>query len=265
MPSSPFISPEELFDTAATILDTRWYLDGRDGHRSYLEGHLPGSVFIDLEAAATGSIDPREGRHPLPPVSTFLESMARLGVRFDRPVVLADDQLGSVAARLWWMLDACGFDARLLDGGVRAAEASCTQECTLPEADRAPAVAGWPALGTGTLRERQGVELLDARAAERYRGIIEPVDRTPGHIPGARSVPWTSLFEGGRLKSPTELHGLLAPREGRQAVAYCGSGVTACLLVAAGRAAGIEIELYAPSYSGWSSDPANPICTDECG
>ncbi len=264
MPQSPFISPEELSTGGATLLDTRWYLDGRDGYRSYLAGHIPGSVFADLEAVATGPIEPGGGRHPLPPVTSFLEAVARLGVRYDRPVVLIDDQLGSIAARLWWMLDACGFDARLLDGGVQAAGPGlCTEECTLPAAEQAPAIGGWPALGTGAVRDRTDLDLLDARAAERYHGLVEPVDRAPGHIPGARSIPWTSLFSSGRIKGPAELRPLLSTRDGRQAVAYCGSGVTACMVVAAGRAAGIEVELYGPSYSGWSSDPENPICT--CG
>jgi thiosulfate/3-mercaptopyruvate sulfurtransferase len=260
------ISAEELAarlgDPALRIADVRWYVgEPERGRREYDEGHLPGAIFVDLDrdlAAPTGP-----GRHPLPDPAAFAARMAELGIGREDLVVAYDDSLGTIAARLWWMLDNLGHEhVALLDGGLKAWRAAglplSTDRATFPAGEPLAPPRAWSrVIDRPALIERlDEVALLDARAPERYRGETEPVDPRPGHIPSAINAPArVSLDSDGRFLSPTavaERLGAVAPAT-RPVVVSCGSGVTACHTAFAFRLAGLpDPVLYPGSYSDWS-------------
>jgi thiosulfate/3-mercaptopyruvate sulfurtransferase len=270
---SPTISPEELAarlgDPGLRIADVRWYLGkpGR-GRAAYEEGHIPGAIFVDLDTVLAGHGG--GGRHPLPDPGDFARALGTLGIGDEHEVVVYDDVGGSVAARLWWMLDDLGHRAvRLLDGGIPAWVAAGGQvEAATPSYPPATLnlASRWKrVIDRDALRDRLGsVTLLDARAGERYRGEIEPVDPVPGHIPTALSAPALgNVGPDGRLLPPKALRErFLALSKGDDpAVTSCGSGVTACLNALAMRVAGLpDPILYAGSYSDWSS-AGEPVAT----
>jgi thiosulfate/3-mercaptopyruvate sulfurtransferase len=273
---SPLISVEEL-DSALRgepppiLLDVRWNLAGPPGRDAYMAGHIPGARFVDLDRDLAAPPGGGRGRHPLPAAGDFQGSMRRLGVTSSHRVVVYDAGGGLSAARAWWLLRYFGHpDVRLLDGGyaawVGAGGQSSTDEPE-PEAGDFTAVPGaMPVLDAAAaeLTARQGV-LLDARAAERYRGEVEPVDPVAGHIPGARSVPTAgNLGPNGRFLAAETLRQRFAAagaEPGASVGAYCGSGVTAAHEVLALEIAGIPAALYAGSWSEWVSDPARPVAT----
>jgi thiosulfate/3-mercaptopyruvate sulfurtransferase len=252
---------------AAVVADVRWYLDDRDGRAAYDAGHIPGAVFVDLDADLAAPGSPADGRHPLPAPEDFAAAMGRLGIGDDDTVVAYDDQGGVMAARLVWMLRATGHDAALLDGGIAAYDGPL--ETGVPDVSPARFTARpWPADRVATADDAADVAnvTLDARQHERYLGEPSPLDPRAGHIPGARSLPARENLDAeGRFLPVDELRGKLtavgvdgtAP-----VVSSCGSGVTAChtLLVMehAGRGHG---RLYPGSWSQWSSDPARPVAT----
>jgi thiosulfate/3-mercaptopyruvate sulfurtransferase len=262
---------DRLDDPRLRIADVRWYLgEPLRGRAEYVEGHIPGAVFVDLDrdlAAASGP-----GRHPLPDPTGFAGRLGELGFGDGHRIVACDTSGGMVAARLWWMLDRLGHhDVAVLDGGLAAwveAGGELTSmlptplRATLTLADRWPGTIDREALAA----DPRSVDLLDLRAPERYRGEIEPVDRAPGHIPGARNLPAARLLDDhGRLRPPRELRGLLTAQATDHApmVMSCGSGVTACLGILAARRAGLpEPLLYAGSFSDWSSARL-PIATGD--
>jgi thiosulfate/3-mercaptopyruvate sulfurtransferase len=278
------ISVEEvtarLDDPTLRLADVRWYVGepGR-GRREYDEGHLPGALFVDLDrdlAAASGP-----GRHPLPNPAEFARRMGELGLGRDDLVVAYDDSLGTIAARLWWMLDNLGHEqVALLDGGLKAWRAAgqplSVEPVVLPGREPLPLANSWSGvIDRAGLIDRLGdVSLLDARAPERYRGETEPVDPRPGHIPSAINAPARmSLADDGRFLAPTDVARRLAavaPAE-RPVVVSCGSGVTACHMAFAFRLAGLpDPLLYPGSYSDWSrtdlpvavgSEPGTPVET----
>lgn len=266
------------------LLDVRWALGDPHGRDHYLKGHLPGAVFVDLATELAGPAEPRRGRHPLPPPEQFQASVRRWGVRRDDVVVAYDDSGNMSAARLWWMLRNAGFSTvHLLDGGLaawRAAgfglESGEPGGHAVPPGDAALSGAALSdaALSDGAMAVidagqaaawgRHGL-LLDARAGERYRGEIEPVDPRAGHIPGAVSAPTTAnLRADGRFLPPAELRErffLLGVRPGVPTAVYCGSGVTAAHEIAALDIAGFPAALYPGSFSEWSNNPANDVVT----
>jgi thiosulfate/3-mercaptopyruvate sulfurtransferase len=269
------LARELAADPAPVLLDVRWRLAGPPGLDSYLAGHLPGAVFVDLDRDLSGAPGP-DGRHPLPAAADFQAAMRRAGVSGDRPVVAYDDGDALPAARAWWLLRYFGHGrdghggVRVLDGGFRAWQAA-----GLPVTTAAPGIAPGDftadaghlpllaAAGAAALA-RSGV-LLDVRAAGRYRGETEPVDPVAGHIPGAVNAPATaSLTPDGTYRTPDELREQFAAhgvRAGRPAGAYCGSGVTAAQAVLALDLAGIPAALYVGSWSNWVADPSRPVAT----
>jgi thiosulfate/3-mercaptopyruvate sulfurtransferase len=255
----------------SVVLDVRWRLGGPPGAESYREGHLPGAVFVDLDAELCGPPGPA-GRHPLPSAAGFQEVMRRAGVSAGRPVVVYDDADATAAARAWWTLRYFGHQTvQVLDGGYRAWTAAGQPlergepgGTAGPPGDFTAVPGGMPALDAGGAARlaRAGV-LLDARAGQRYRGEVEPVDPVAGHIPGAVSAPTAANVRGdGRLRSPADLRARFASLgvdTGRPAGAYCGSGVTAAHEVLALTLAGIPAALYVGSWSEWVTDPARPV------
>jgi thiosulfate/3-mercaptopyruvate sulfurtransferase len=287
--TSPLVSVEELAawldePSPPVVVDLRWYL-GRpgDGHRAYLEGHLPGAIFLDLDddlADPAGYGAP--GRHPLPTPTAFAERMAAAGIANGARVVGYDDVGGWVAARLWWMLDNLGYGRRgidgeragVLNGGIAAWSAAGHRlepgEVALPSAaGRLDLADAWQGvIDRETLKSRLGsVTLLDARGAPRYRGEVEPVDPVAGHIPTAVSAPIDgNLDPAGALKSLDELRarygelGIIAGSPG-EVIVSCGSGTSAAHHSLAMRAAGLpDPTLYVGSYSDWSRS-GEPVAT----
>jgi thiosulfate/3-mercaptopyruvate sulfurtransferase len=251
------------------VADVRWYLDGRCGLAAYDGGHLPGAVFVDLDRVLSRPHAPEEGRHPLPEPAAFARELGALGIGDGDTVVAYDDEGGTIAARLVWMLRALGEPAALLDGGLAAYDGPLERERTLrPPADRVPRP--WPPERLATLEDaadRANV-VLDAREAERYRGEVEPVDPRAGHIPGARSLPTRGhLAPDGRFLPAGALHRRFAAagvREGAPVVAYCGSGVTACHQLLALEHAGLGPgRLYPGSWSQWANTPGRPAATGD--
>jgi len=268
------IAAEELLDAhgRTVLLDVRWALGDDRGHERYLEGHLPGAVFVDLDTELADPPSPERGRHPLPSVQRLQSAARRWGVRAGDRVVAYDDSGGTAAARAWWLLRWGGLaDVRLLDGGLaawrRAGGPVETGEVAPPTGDVVLVGGGMPVLGPdeAAALPRDGGLLLDARAAERYRGETEPVDPRAGHVPGAVSAPTTAnLADDGTFLAATvlsERFAALGAERGRPVGVYCGSGVTAAHEVAALTEAGIEAALWPGSWSEWSADPARPAAT----
>jgi thiosulfate/3-mercaptopyruvate sulfurtransferase len=268
----------------ATLLDVRWELTG-PRLSEYLEGHIPGAVFVDLETALAGP--PGDGgRHPLPATESFGEAMRAAGVCADRPVVLYDGGNSMAAARGWWLLRYFGHPrVFVLDGGfggwlaAGSAEGSAApdggalaierERPAVKPGDFVPRPGGMPLLdaaGAARLGDGAGL-LLDARAPERFRGEQEPIDPVAGHIPGAVNLPSGQLLrpQGGGLLDPAELRDRFdaaGVSEGVEVGTYCGSGVTAAFEVLALEVAGLRgAALYVGSWSEWIRDPGRPVAT----
>jgi thiosulfate/3-mercaptopyruvate sulfurtransferase len=255
-----------------TILDVRWRLDEPDGRAAYLQGHIPGAVYVSLDDELSDHTVTGKGRHPLPSGRSVEASGRRWGIRRGVPTVVYDDWNRAGSARAWWVLSAAGLaDVRILDGGLaawRSAGGDLTADPVAPPAGDATALhddlyAG--ALPTLTAQQVGAADLtlLDARAPERFRGDVEPVDRVAGHIPGAKNLPSGSVLNGdGTFLGDGALRELLAEHridgDGRLG-AYCGSGVTAAITLAALASTGQQAALYPGSWSEWSSDPAHAV------
>ena len=249
------------------LCDVRWYLDGRSGLEAYEAGHLPGAVFVDLDEHLTAEPGPGVGRHPLPVAEAFAGSMGELGIGPDDTVVAYDDAGGMSAGRLVWMLRVLGQAAALLDGGIGAwsgqLETRTPQRTPVdvpvrPWPDRAFVDIGDVAAGA------TGRVLLDARAPERYRGEVEPMDPRAGHVPGAVNAPFAANLVDGRFLLPADLsdhYRALGVEDATDVVAYCGSGVSACHDLLAMEHAGMgRGRLYVGSWSQWSASN-HPIAT----
>ena len=252
------------------LLDVRWALGRTDGHERYRDNHIPTAIYVDLPTELSGAGVATDGRHPLPDITELQASARRWGIGADTPVVVYDATGNQAAARAWWLLRWAGHDdVRMLDGGLTA-----WQDAGLPirsgdETSRATGdvvlrPGAMPTLTADDAADFPGV-LLDARAGERYRGEVEPMDPRAGHIPGAVSAPTAdNVGADGRFRSPAELRERFADigiRAGDTVGVYCGSGVTAAHEVAALALAGIDAALFPGSWSAWSSDPDRPVAT----
>lgn len=273
---APLIDPAGLHallegsaDRPVHLLDVRWALDGSKGHGTYLGGHLPGAVYVDLTTELAAPARPEAGRHPLPDPETFAAALRRAGVRAGSAVIGYDDTDGAPAGRLVWMLRALGHEAAVLDGGLAAWDGPLETGDVRPEPGDVPA-RPWPASRIATADEvAAGAALVvDARAAERYRGEVEPVDPRAGHVPGAVNLPFSqNLGPDGRFLAPAELRRRFEAagvRADRETIVYCGSGVTATHdLLALEQAGFTRLRLFPGSWSQWSADPARPVATGE--
>lgn len=251
------------------MLDVRYRRGGLPGHEEFLAGHVPGAVYVDLDADLA---DPpgAGGRHPLPDAARFESAMRAAGVSRDRSVVVYDDWAGQAAARAWWLLRHYGHaDVRLLDGGWAAWRAGGGAVETGETRPEPGSFSGQP--GSMWVVEAEGVPrvavLVDARSPERFRGETEPLDPVAGHIPGAVNVPTVrNLDNHGHFRGPVELAAVYAEVGAvphADVAAYCGSGVTAAHDVLAMELAGVRAALYPGSWSDWITDPARPVATSE--
>ncbi|HEX2875468.1 MAG TPA: sulfurtransferase [Polyangiaceae bacterium] len=261
-----------LSDPQLRVVDCRASLQNpAAGREAYAQAHVPGASFADLLDDLSGPIVAgRTGRHPLPSVESFVAKLQAWGIGSQTQVVVYDDAGGAFAARLWWMLRWLGHDAvAVLDGGFPAWVAEgrpvIDTQTIVPRGDFvAQPRAGW-LVSARELSEPQstGRKLFDARAPERFRGDVEPIDPVAGHIPGAENLPFAENLENGRFRSPAELRARFAQALGDstpdEAVVYCGSGVTACHDILAFAHAGLPLpRLYAGSWSEWITDPIRP-------
>ncbi|MGH3349434.1 MAG: sulfurtransferase [Nocardioides sp.] len=267
------ISADELAtalgsDHPPVLLDVRWQLGGPPGHESYLEGHVPGAVYVDLDTELAGHGEPTDGRHPLPALEDLQAAARRWGICEGDTVVAYDAVGDTAAARAWWLLRWAGIaDVRLLDGALGAwteAGHPLVTDDVVPTPGTVTLTPGHlPVLPFEQVGAYEGV-LLDARAGERYRGEVEPIDPKAGHIPGATSAPTgDNLAADGRFLPVEELRARFAAlgvEAGSPAAAYCGSGVTAAHQVAALAVAGHDAALFPGSWSQWSNHDL-PVAT----
>lgn len=282
--TAPLHFPTPLIDVASlrglldagaplVLLDATFDLaNPAAGERLHAQGHLPGALYAHLDRDLSAPKTGRNGRHPLPSRESFAATAGRLGITPLTPVVVYDRQGGMFAARVWWMLRWLGHaPVAVLDGALNAwlearlplDAATVIPRSAPPYPLRESLVAS---IDADTLQARLGqLRLIDARAPERFRGDVEPLDPVAGHIPGALNRPFTQNLGGnGRFKPAARLREeflqLLAGRPAAEAVHQCGSGATACHNLLAMEAAGLAgAALYPGSWSEWCADPARPV------
>jgi thiosulfate/3-mercaptopyruvate sulfurtransferase len=257
------------------VFDCRFVLDDPDaGYESYLESHIPGGVYAHLDKDLASEISSTSGRHPLPDKDQFAVFLASSGWRPGQLLVAYDDAGGAIAARLWWLMKYFGHDhAALLDGGIPAWWAAgfelesgqpvlAAQASVSLESDDDLVLSTTDVINA--LQQEQ-IVLTDARAAERFAGKVEPIDKVAGHVPAAVNHPFNlNLKVDGTFKSAedigTGLTSTINPHQSRELVHMCGSGVTACHNLFAAELAGLgSSRLYVGSWSEWIRDPSRPI------
>jgi len=261
----------------ALVVDCRKELSApQAGRIAHASAHVPGAIYADLDTDLSDLSKPGLGRHPLPDAPAFSRVLSTWGWTPDRPVAIYDDAGGALAAaRLWWMLRLAGAQqVSVLDGGWTAwlkdgmATSTGSSEVLPSTVDvhfDERQLVDFDALRSGL--DDGSICLLDARGGPRYRGEVEPLDRVAGHVPGALNRPFSeNLQADGRFKPARELadafRALFAAHAPENVVHMCGSGVTACHNILAMEHAGLHgSRLFAPSWSGWISDPARPVST----
>lgn len=255
------------------VLDVRWTLPQPDGREAFAAGHVPSAVYVDLDSQLAQHKTPQDGRHPLPEPAQFQAAARSWGLNGHDDVVVYDGGGNFASARLWWLLRNAGFArVRLLDGALPAWIAA---GCELQAGGAAP-TPGDVTLGDGQQATlsldrvahfvAQGGALIDARAAERFAGVTEPIDPRAGHIPGALNAPTgDNLDANGAFLPADELRArfsaLGVEANGSGVGAYCGSGVTAAHTLVALELAGFDGALYPGSWSQWSNHDELPVAT----
>jgi len=273
------ISAEELQNHISesdwVVFDCRFNLaDTSAGKNAYLEGHIPGAIYLDLDQDLSSPITPETGRHPLPDLERFVDRLAQAGVSNNTQVVVYDDCAGAMAARCWWLLRLVGHKAvAVLDGGLPAWQSLGGQlNDHIPQPTSTAYTSSLQQNQNLTVTEveqaldAQSIYLVDARAAERYRGEVEPIDPIAGHIPSALNRPLTDNLAEGKFKPAVQLREewltVLGGKSVEAVVHMCGSGVTACHNQLAMEIAGLSgSRVYSGSWSEWIRDPARPIAT----
>lgn len=268
---------KHLNDSSWRIIDCRYYLDKpQQGEAEFLQSHLPGALYAHLDKDLSATVIPGvTGRHPLPGVSTLCKLFSQWGVDDTVQVVVYDQGLGMIAARLWWMLRWLGHDAvAVMEGGWNKwlQEAKPVKQDTPLISPRQftakvhqELVASVEDVLDGT--KDTDTAVIDARAADRYRGENETLDPVAGHIPHALSIPFMDHVDSnGCLRSAQELRalyaGVIGDRQAGNVIVYCGSGVTAALNILALTHAGLGMaKLYPGSWSHWVTDKNRPVAT----
>ena len=271
----PFVDAEFVTNHPEAVLaDVRWYLDGSNGKAAFEDGHIADAVWVDLDHQLAAHDQPdTEGRHPFPTPAQFASAMGSLGISNDTLVVAYDDTGGLTAGRLAVMLRMIGCDAAVLVGGLGAWPGPIETGAGRTPAPAQFTAVEWPSDRLASANDvakvlKTGGAAIDARSYERFVGEVVQIDKTPGHIPGARSAPWSEVLGADTLpKSPEDLrhyYRQLGVDGEHEVVAYCGSGVSACMNVLAIEHAGLTApRLYVASWSGWSADPNRQAATGE--
>lgn len=258
------------------IIDCRFsLLDPSTGEQAWARAHLPGAVYAHLERDLSDMMRHGHGRHPWPDARVFSEKLRRWGVTPTSQVVAYDDGDGAMAARLWFMLRAMGHEkVAVLDGGLlrwTALGLPMSTAAPMPSPSFYNAQFDMSHLVDSQQLDAHlaaGGVLLDARAPERFRGEVEPLDRVAGHVPGALNRPYAQNLADGKFKTAMQLAAeyreLLNGRAAADVVVMCGSGVTACHNLLAMDRAGLRgARLYADSWSGWITDISRPVAVGE--
>ena len=271
------VSAEDLRARLAdcVVVDCRHdLLDPAAGRRSYDEGHIPTARFLDTDTGMSGLKSGTNGRHPFPDRKVLLQTLRQLGISDDTQVVAYDAQGGQIAGRLWCLLRWLGHDAvALLDGDIRAWDAAgfeLTRD--VPPAPTPGILTDRPSLlqtlAVDQVQQRMKADdilIIDARAPDRFNGLIEPIDPVAGHIPGAvNRFHARNLGADNKLKPADvlrqEFETLLAGRDPSTVVHQCGSGISACANLLAMTHAGLDgSTLYPGSWSEWVADPSRPV------
>lgn len=272
------ISADELAEVIdhCIVVDCRYDLaNPKAGAQAYAQGHIPSAVFIDMDAQLSAPRTGQNGRHPMLPaqdVRTLLES---IGLTDDMQLVVYDVG-GTASGRLWWMARWIGHErVAVLDGGLKAWQRAgfplSTEAGRMRSAGklsvRPPLATLVDASAVASASRSGQPTVVDARAADRYRGENETIDPVAGHIPGSLNRPWSlNLREDGRYKPApalrAEFEALLAGRDASAIINSCGSGVSACNNLLAMAHAGLPGgALYGGSWSEWCSDSARPVAT----
>ena len=277
------VSAEALYaalgDPDLRIVDARFLLgDAQAGRRAWLAAHVPDAGYVHLDDDLSDHRKPAsEGRHPLPDADVFCSVLERLGIDAQSQVVVYDTADGAMAAaRFWWLLRLLGHQrVAVLDGGfVRWQGLGFPAQAEPPALRPGRYRATFDASGIASADEvmagsgRARGWLLDARAPERFRGDVEPIDAVAGHIPGARNRPFSLNLSGGVFRDARQLRAdfsrLIDGYQPDEVVLSCGSGVTACHNLLAMEVAGLPgARVYAGSWSGWISDPSRPVATGD--
>ncbi len=277
MPGEPLNNPlvsckwlsEHIEDKSLIIVDCRYnLLDKAYGREAYSKGHIPGAYFLDMEMRLTGNVGKHGGRHPLPEMEEFQESMNHIGLEPGKTVIAYDDD-GSGASRLWWLLKYYGHpEVMILDGGFQEwSDFGLPVSRNVPEPRKGnfkARIAGHILVTRDDLMKLpHGTKIIDVRDRERYLGITEPIDKIAGHIPGAINIPYKDIIEKpGKFRSPEELEKIFSG-SGKDPVVYCGSGITSCVNFVALESIGRHPKLYAGSWSDWISYEDSEIATGE--
>ena len=255
------------------IIDCRFSLqNSSEGKKLYEKGHIPGAFYFDLEKQLSGPVSEHGGRHPLPDLKKFRAEVEKIGIDLDQKVIVYDDGGMAFASRAWWLLTYMGHEqVYILEEGFQG-----WKNADYPISTEIPLV-GKQAHFEGTLRKEmltsyeevkqmiteknEEMVLIDSRAKERYQGDFEPIDRIPGHIPGALNKVWTDGVTNGTFKGEKEQQKRFSELDvEKPVIVYCGSGVTAIPNVLALKMAGFkDVSLYAGSYSDWVSYKENPV------
>lgn len=262
---NPLVSPEWLIrnlNSGFVIVDCRWDLvDHEKGTREFHEGHIPGAQFVSMEGDLADLTVMNRGRHPMPDADKFTGVAERIGIS-DSSTVICYDTDCSGSARMWFLLKFYGHDAvYILDGGIdayRKAGGEITGE--ISETARGsfhPSIRHDMIAQTQEIR-KGGLNMVDSRAPERYRGEIEPIDPKKGHIPGASNFPYPIYTENGKFKDKQYLKRVMGSI-GENPVFYCGSGVTSCVPYVASVIAGVRARIYPGSWSEWISYDENEV------
>lgn len=281
MTEKMLVSAKELYELQlagdCVVVDCRFNLvDTQAGYQSYLLSHIPHAVYANLDKDLSSRVTPVSGRHPLPDAQGFAQFLSRSGWQEGMALVAYDDMGGAFAARLWWLMKYFGqLGAALLDGGLAAwmsagyATDSAVADVSVAVATPVPMQAHPEMVMTASEVEsrlaNQEILLVDARASERFRGDVEPIDSVAGHVPGARNLPFNeNMTSAGQFKQPQDIRQRWLQLQGDsrsdKLVHMCGSGVTACFNQFAAELAGIQgSKLYAGSWSEWIRDPERGV------
>ncbi|TKC19646.1 sulfurtransferase [Robertmurraya kyonggiensis] len=262
------ISKDKLYahlnDESLRIVDCRFQLGNPQfGESQYIESHIPGAVYFDLEKDLSDEVTKHGGRHPLPKIEDFQRKLEEVGISTQTKVVAYDGGEGSFAARLWWLLKYVGHEeVYILDGGIKEWQASAlpvsTEVPTYSQSEYRIELQDDMLATVENVRQAvkdRTVTLIDSRASNRYLGVEEPIDKIGGHIPTAINKDWVEGFQDGHFKTPSEQAERFQEfSKDEPIIVYCGSGVTATPNYIALKEAGYtNIKLYAGSYSDWIS------------
>ncbi|WP_078546228.1 sulfurtransferase [Litchfieldia alkalitelluris] len=263
---------ENISSENIKVIDCRFHLtDPVQGFNDYLEGHIPGALYFDLNKDLSSEVKEHGGRHPLPNIQDFSEKLGAAGITFETTVIAYDDQAGAFASRLWWLLRFIGHKkVFVLDEGYSAwinSGLPITKE--IPQFQKLEYIPNQQQHFVANVEDvKQSIQqnkgyIIDSREAIRYKGIEEPIDNKAGHIPGAINHFWKDVLDNQKWKNKQQLEDLFTDLDkDKEVVVYCGSGVTACPNVLALNELGFKnVQLYPGSWSDWITYPENPIRT----